>query len=128
MTSQVEVTQLQWAGQNLKRLGSVVVDANDIVARAETDSYSVLYLRSGEKLLVQEPLDEIERLALLTETQRQVMKRFKREIRECKASGMSIDQAFAALWEEISSKVKLSEGEQADLYQELLDWTKRWLK
>jgi len=126
--SQVEVTRLQWAGKNLKVLGPIVIQPDEIVAQAETDSHTVLYLRSGEKLLVQEPLEEIERLTLLTETQRQVLKRFKREMRDCKASGVPVSQAFAGLWEEISTEVKLSEGEQAELYRELLEWTKRWLK
>jgi hypothetical protein len=126
--SQVEVTQLRWAGANLRRVGHVTVETEEIVAQLETDRYAVLYLRSGEKMLVQEALEEIERLSALTQTQREVIKRFKREMRECKAIGMSVDQAFAALWEEISTRVKLSESEQADLYQELLDWTKRWLK
>lgn len=122
------MTELRWAGKNLRRVGPFPLDTDEVLARAETDSYSVLYLRSGEKLLVQEGLQEIERLAHFNETQREVVKRFKREMRECKSMGMSVEQAFAGLWEEIATRVKLSEGEQATLYQELLDWTKRWLK
>jgi hypothetical protein len=126
--SQVELTQLQWAGQNLKRIGPVTVETAEIVASAETDHYSVLYLRAGDKVLVKEGLDEIERLSQMKEAHREVVKRFKREIRECKAMGMSVDEAFAALWEELSTELRFDEGEQSRLYQELLDWTKRWLK
>ena len=128
MMSQVEVTQIQRAGASLRRVGPVTIDTDQIVARMELEQYAVLYLRSGEKLLVKEPLEEIERLRALTQTQRDVMKRFKREIRECKAIGMSVENAFAALWEEISIRARLSEGEQAELFQQLLAWTKRWLK
>ncbi len=128
MTCRLEMTQLHWAGQNLRRAGPVVIDAEQIVARAETDHYSVLYLRSGDKVLVRESLEEIERLELLTDTQREVLKRFKRDIRECKAMGMSVDQSFAALWEEISAEAQLPDEQLGKLYRELLDWTKRWLK
>ena len=126
--SQVELTQLRWAGKNLKQVGTVIVQSDDIVARLESKHHSVLYLGSGEKILVQESLDEIDRLTAVPQTQRELLKRFKRDIRECKAMGMSVDQAFAALWEEISTRAKLSEEEQGALYQELLEWTKRWLK
>jgi hypothetical protein len=128
MSCRLEMTQLQWAGKNLRRTGSICIDVDEIVARAETDHYSVLYLRSGEKVLVRESLAEIERLQHLTDTQREVLKRFKREMRECKAIGMSIDQSFAALWEEIATEVDLSVDDLPKLYRELLDWTKRWLK
>ena len=128
MMSQVELTQLQWAGSNLRRIGTITVETADIVARADLDRYSVLYLRSGQKVFVKEPVQEIERMAALTEAQRETIKRFKRDIRECKAMGISVDQAFAGLWEEIASRGEGSEAEQARLYQELLEWTKRWLK
>src|SRR4051812_28997709 len=119
--SHVELTQLQWAGRNLKRVGSVTIETQDIVARAQTDRYSVLYVSSGEKILVHETLEEIERLSLFNQTQKEVVKRFKRDMRECKATGMPVDQAFAAVWEEAAIHVKLPESEQAALYQELLD-------
>src|SRR5690349_6088640 len=128
MTSRLEMTRLQWAGKNLRRTGPVQIDLQDVVARVQSDHYSVLYLRSGEKILVRESLEEIERLRHLTETQREVLKRFKRDIRECKAMGMSVENSFAALWEEVATQVQLPEEELSKLYKELLDWTKRWLK
>ena len=113
MMSQVELTQLQWAGKNLKKLGTIAVRTEEIVARAETSRYSVLYLRSGEKLLVQEALEEIEQRSQLSETHRELVKRFKRDMRECKAMGMSVNEAFAALWEPIAVELRCGEDEQS---------------
>ena len=126
--SQVELTQLQWAGQNLRKAGPFTIQTEEVVAQAETGHYCVLYLRSGEKVMVRESLAEIERLSVLSQTQRDIEKRFKREMRQCKTMGVPVDEAFSALWEDVSSGVKLPEAEQAELYQHLLDWTKRWLK
>ena len=126
--SEVELTQLEWAGHNLRRLGTRSFETAEIVARADTNHYSVLYLRSGEKVLVRETLAEIERMSMVSATQRDAIKRFKRQMRECKGSGMPVDQAFAVLWEELGTQLKLDEQEQASLYRTLLDWTKRWLK
>lgn len=126
--SQIKVTKVRREGDCAVEMDRLSLDTEEVVARAATDRYSVLYLRSGEKLFVKEALEEIERMSLFTETQREIVKRFKREIRECKAVGMSVDQAFAGLWEEVAAEAALSESDQAQLYQELLDWTKRWLK
>jgi hypothetical protein len=128
MRCRLELTQLCWAGKNLRRVGPILIETEQIVAQAETAHYSVLYLRCGNKVLVREGLGEINRLQHLTDTARTVLKRFKRDIRECKTMGMSIDQSFAALWEEIATEVELPEQELRQLYNELLDWTKRWLK
>jgi len=106
----------------------VLVELDQVAAQAQTERYAVLYLRSGEKLLVEESLAEIQDAARFTELQRELRKRFKREIRDHKNAGISIDQAFAALWEEISAEVTLPESELARLYEDLLTWTKRWLK
>src|ERR1041385_7097879 len=58
--AQVELTQLLWAGENLRGAGKTMVEMEDVVARAETDRYSVLYLRSGRKLFIEERLEEID--------------------------------------------------------------------
>ena len=55
--SRLELTQLHWAGLNLRQVGPVVVESDDIIARASTNRHSVLYLRSGEKVLVLESLE-----------------------------------------------------------------------
>ncbi len=126
--SQVEVTKLQRAGTGLKQAGKVAIQTRDIVAQAETGDCSVLYLRSGEKLLVQEGLDQIERQKHASETQHEIVKLFKRRMRICKGQSMPVDEAFGAVWQETSAELKLDHEEQAKLFQELLDWTKRWLK
>ena len=124
----LQLIQLERAGHNLRRLGPITIDPEAIVARAETDLYSVLYLRSGQKLIVQETLDEIDEAGLTAQRRRELTKRFKRELRECKAMRVPVDQAFAALWDDLSGRAALPEPELRGLYQELLDWTKRWLK
>jgi hypothetical protein len=62
------------------------------------------------------------------EVRRQVSKRFKREMRERKAAGQSVARVFGQLWEELAADAPLPEHEHAELYHELLAWTKRWLK
>lgn len=126
--SRIELTQVQRAGHNLRRIGSFVLDTREIVAHAQGPGYAVLYLRAGGKVFVQESLEEIDGMIRLTATERATVKRFKRSLRECKAMGVPVDQAFAALWEEVAAEANLSDSQQGSVYQELVSWTKRWLK
>lgn len=124
----VELTRLEWVGEDRRCASRVSVDLESVAAQAQTADCSVLYLRSGEKLFVQETLEEIERLRSLKQVHAELSKRCKREIRKRRSAGLSTNEAFACAWEEISAGAKLSEDELAALYQELLTWTKRWLK
>jgi hypothetical protein len=124
----VELTRLKWLGQDWRCATRVRVDLEAVAAQAQTAECSVLYLRSGEKLFIQETLEEIERLRSLKQVHSELSKRCKREIRKRRSAGLSTNQAFASAWEEVSAEAKMSEDELATLYQELLTWTKRWLK
>jgi hypothetical protein len=126
--SRIELTQVQRAGHNLRGVGPIVIDTREIVARAQASSYAALYLRAGGKVFVRESLEEIDSMVRLTATERTLVKRFKRSLRECKAMGVPVDQAFAALWEEVAAEANLSDTQQGSVYQELVNWTKRWLK
>lgn len=126
--SQVEMTRVRRTRDGIRKAGTVRIDPQQILARAATDDYSVLYLSTGEKILVRERIEEVDRLKVAVEIEREVIKRFKREIRSCKAMGMRVDFAFATLWEEIVARGELSEDEAARVYRELIRWTKRWLK
>ncbi|MHC1768425.1 MAG: hypothetical protein AB9869_29815 [Verrucomicrobiia bacterium] len=124
----IEVTQVERAGSKLRRVGLIAVDPRQIVARAQTPDYTALYLRPQRKVFVHETLEEIEGLIRHMGTQRILIKRFKRSIRESKAMGIPVDQAFAALWEEIVAEGNLTDAQLGDSYQALVNWTKRWLK
>lgn len=124
----IELTQVERAGSKLRQVGPLVIDPRQIVARVQTPVYTALYLRPERKLFVEETLEEIEGLIRLMGTQRTLAKRFKRSIRESKAMGIPVDQAFAALWEEIVAEGNLTDAQLGDIYQELVNWTKRWLK
>lgn len=124
----IELTQVERAGSNLRQVGLIVIDPQQIVARAQTPGYTALYLRPERKVFVEETLEEIEGLIRIMGTQRTLAKRFKRSIRESKAMGIPVDQAFAALWEEIVAEGNLTDAQLGDTYQELVNWTKRWLK
>lgn len=124
----IELTQVERAGANLRQVGPIVIDTRQIVARAQTPGYTALYLHPERKVFVKETLEEIEGLIQFTGTQRVLVKRFKRSIRESKAMGVPVDQAFAALWEEVVAEGNLTDAQLGDLYQALVNWTKRWLK
>ena len=123
-----ELTRLKAVGHDRCHASRVLVDLESVAAQAQSSHGSVLYLRSGEKLFVQETLEEIERLRSVRFGHAELIKRCKREIRKRRAAGLSTDQAFASAWEEVSAGANVSEDELAALYQEMLAWTKRWLK
>jgi hypothetical protein len=109
-------------------MGPISVNSDEVAALAQTARYSVLYLRSGVKVLVEEPVAEIDRLRISAQRRRDITKRFKREMRECKAIRMPVDRAFAMAWEALTNRAGLTEAELAELYHSLLEWTRRWLK
>jgi hypothetical protein len=50
--------------------------------------------------------------------------RFQRSLRSCVRRGFSVEEAFGMIWEETWEEVILSEREQSELYEELIDWAK----
>jgi hypothetical protein len=51
--------------------------------------------------------------------------KFQRSLRSCVRRGFSVEEAFGMIWEETWEEVLLSEREQSELYEELIEWTKR---
>jgi hypothetical protein len=51
--------------------------------------------------------------------------RFQRSLRSCVRRGFSIEESFGMIWEETWEEVALSEREQAELYEELIEWAKK---
>jgi hypothetical protein len=51
--------------------------------------------------------------------------RFQRSLRSCVRRGFSVEEAFGMIWEETWEEVILSEREQSELYDELIDWAKK---
>jgi hypothetical protein len=51
--------------------------------------------------------------------------KFQRSLRGCVRRGFSVEESFGMIWEETWEEVALSEREQAELYEELIDWAKK---
>ena len=55
----------------------------------------------------------------------QFRQRFHRCLRACVRRGFSIEESFGMIWEETWEEIALTEAEQAELYEELINWAKR---
>ena len=51
--------------------------------------------------------------------------KFQRSLRSCVRRGFSIEEAFGMIWVETWEEVSLSEREQSELYDELINWARR---
>ena len=54
--------------------------------------------------------------------------RFQRSLRCCVRRQFSVAECFGLIWLETLEEVPLSEDEQAELYEELIDWAKYKLR
>ena len=50
--------------------------------------------------------------------------RFQRSLRACVRRGFSIEESFGMIWEETWDEISLTEREQSELYEELINWAK----
>ena len=51
--------------------------------------------------------------------------RFQQSLRSCVRRGFSVEEAFGMIWEETWEEVAVTEEEQSELFDELIDWAKR---
>ena len=51
--------------------------------------------------------------------------RFQRSLRSCLRRGFSVEEAFGMIWVETWEEISLTEEEQSELYDELIDWVKK---
>ena len=54
----------------------------------------------------------------------QFREKFQRSLRCCVNRGFSVEESFGMIWVETWEEISLSEQEQAELYDELIDWAK----
>ena len=55
----------------------------------------------------------------------QFRQKFQRSLRCCVRRGFSVEESFGMIWVETWEEVALSELEQSELYEELIDWAKK---
>jgi len=55
----------------------------------------------------------------------QFRQKFQRSLRSCVRRGFSLEESFGMIWEETWEEVILSERDQAELYEELIEWAKK---
>jgi hypothetical protein len=53
--------------------------------------------------------------------------RFQRSLRQCVRRRFSVAECFGVIWEETLDEIALSDEEQSELYEELIDWAKQRL-
>lgn len=51
---------------------------------------------------------------------------FKRSLKSCIRRDFSVAECFGTIWQETLEEISIPESEQRALYQELLQWAKRW--
>lgn len=51
--------------------------------------------------------------------------RFQRSLRNCVRRRFSVAECFGLIWVETLDEVSLTEHEQSELYEELIDWAKK---
>ncbi len=51
--------------------------------------------------------------------------RFQRSLKNCVRRGFSVEESFGMIWVETWEEVALSEREQSELYEELINWAKK---
>jgi hypothetical protein len=50
--------------------------------------------------------------------------RFQRSLRSCVRRGFSVEESFGMIWVETWEELALTEHEQSELYDELINWAK----
>lgn len=53
--------------------------------------------------------------------------RFQTALRQCVRRRFSVAECFGVIWEETLEEITLTEEEQSEVYEELIDWAKRRL-
>jgi len=51
--------------------------------------------------------------------------KFQRCLRACVRRGFSLEESFGMIWEETWEEIALSDAEQCELYEELIEWAKK---
>ena len=51
--------------------------------------------------------------------------KFQRSLRACVRRGFSVEESFGMIWVETWEEVSLSEREQSELYEEMIEWAKK---
>jgi hypothetical protein len=55
----------------------------------------------------------------------QFRQKFQRSLRSCVRRGFSVEESFGMIWVETWEEIALTEREQAELYDELINWAKK---
>jgi hypothetical protein len=63
--------------------------------------------------------------ALPVTRKEQFRQKFQRSLRACVRRGFSVEESFGMIWVETWEEVALSEKEQAELYEEMIEWARR---
>jgi hypothetical protein len=51
--------------------------------------------------------------------------KFQRSLRTCVRRGFSVEESFGMIWVETWEEVSLTEREQSELYEEMIEWAKK---
>ena len=51
--------------------------------------------------------------------------KFQRSLRACVRRGFSVEESFGMIWVETWEEISLTEREQSELYEEMIDWAKK---
>ena len=51
--------------------------------------------------------------------------KFQRSLRSCVRRGFSVEEAFGMIWVETWEEVSVTEQEQSELFDELIDWARK---
>ena len=51
--------------------------------------------------------------------------KFQRSLRACVRRGFSVEESFGMIWVETWEEIALTEREQSELYEEMIDWAKK---
>ncbi len=51
--------------------------------------------------------------------------KFQRSLRSCIRRGFSVEESFGMIWEETWEEIELTDREQCELYEELINWAKK---
>jgi hypothetical protein len=62
------------------------------------------------------------------QAKQQFRERFQRSLRSCLRRGFCIEESFGMIWMETWEEVPISEEEQGQLYEELIQWAKKAVK
>lgn len=54
--------------------------------------------------------------------------KFQRSLRSCVQRGFSVEEAFGMIWVETWEEISVTEREQSELYDELINWARNHCK